>query len=180
MHHFFIRVTMVAMKKESAAAVIYDDSNKKVLILQRRDVPIWVFPGGGIDAGESPEEAIVREVFEETGCMVSIIRKAGIYHPINKLGTTTHLFLCKIKEGIPVTGTETRDVGFFLPEAFPRDFFYIHKDFLKDAEENPLHIFEKPLSQVTYFALFCYCLKHPIKLFRFLLSQAGFPLNNMD
>lgn len=32
---------------------------------------LWQFPGGGIEEGESPTEAIIREVFEETGLAVS-------------------------------------------------------------------------------------------------------------
>lgn len=32
-----------------------------------RGEDVWILPGGGIETGESPEEAVVREVFEETG-----------------------------------------------------------------------------------------------------------------
>lgn len=35
---------------------------------------LWVLPGGGIDPGEEPEEAIVREVWEETGQQVDTVR----------------------------------------------------------------------------------------------------------
>ena len=43
--------------------------NNKVLLIHRRKQgrEYWVFPGGGIEKGETPEEAIIREVKEETG-----------------------------------------------------------------------------------------------------------------
>lgn len=43
------------------------DNHQKLLLVKRRDVPVWVFPGGGIEKGETPERAVVREVFEESG-----------------------------------------------------------------------------------------------------------------
>lgn len=55
--------------------VIHD---KKVLMLQRfeeecKDAHLkWEFPGGKVDFGETPEEAIVREVFEEAGVKVEV------------------------------------------------------------------------------------------------------------
>ncbi len=49
-------------------AAIIQRSDGHVLIGQRSDYPeSWQFPQGGIDAGESPEEALRREVLEEVG-----------------------------------------------------------------------------------------------------------------
>ncbi len=47
--------------RDGAAAVVFDDEKRNVLLVKRRDVPVWVLPGGGIDPGESPEDAAVRE-----------------------------------------------------------------------------------------------------------------------
>jgi 8-oxo-dGTP pyrophosphatase MutT (NUDIX family) len=41
--------------------------------VQRGDI-VWNFPGGGIEAGETPEEACIREVKEETGYDIAIIK----------------------------------------------------------------------------------------------------------
>lgn len=37
----------------------------------------WTLPGGGLEAGEDPEGAAVREVFEETGYVVELVRLLG-------------------------------------------------------------------------------------------------------
>lgn len=57
----------------SAYALIYDD--QKILMCRlSKEVPrwmgYWTLPGGGIEFGESPEAAVVREVMEETGLEV--------------------------------------------------------------------------------------------------------------
>ena len=96
--------------KMSVAAIVIDDN--RFLAIKRRDVPIWVLPGGGVDPGEMPETAIVREVMEETGLEVAIIRKIAEYSPINKLATLTHLYECSIINGKPSIGAETRAIGF--------------------------------------------------------------------
>jgi len=46
-------------------------SAERVLVGRRRDgMPRWTFPGGGIEPGETAQEAAVREVREETGLLV--------------------------------------------------------------------------------------------------------------
>lgn len=42
----------------------------KVLACQRKTSDLWGYPGGKIDAGESPLEAVIREVHEETGIVL--------------------------------------------------------------------------------------------------------------
>jgi putative (di)nucleoside polyphosphate hydrolase len=48
------------------------DQRGRVLILERLDIPgSWQFPQGGLDKGEIPEEAVAREIEEETGIVPS-------------------------------------------------------------------------------------------------------------
>jgi len=166
--------------KNCVLAAIFKDNFQKVLIIKRRDTPVWVLPGGGIDENEKPDEAVVREVLEETGLVVSVKRTVGVYTPINRLGSITHLFECTIESGEPQTGTETRDIGFYSLDSLPPLFFEVHQEMLTDALERSSKIVKKPLCQVTYWALFKYFIKHPILLIRFILSQIGLPINSKD
>jgi len=61
---------------------VVEFADERILIVKRRTVPFkgyWALPGGRVEAGESVEEAIVREVKEETGLDVEIVRKIGEY-----------------------------------------------------------------------------------------------------
>ncbi len=66
----------------SAIVAIVDAGNDTVLMLRRRadarSFPgSWCFPGGRIEAGESPAHAAFREAFEETGLRISAPRHVG-------------------------------------------------------------------------------------------------------
>ena len=68
------------MRIECAGAIVRDQQGR-LLLIQRGHAPDkgkWSLPGGGIEAGESAEEAAVREVLEETGLDVRIVRLAGV------------------------------------------------------------------------------------------------------
>lgn len=66
------------MKKhiQVVGAVIVEDD--KVLCAQRpadKNLPLkWEFPGGKIEAGESPEAALIRELKEEMDCTIEVLR----------------------------------------------------------------------------------------------------------
>lgn len=59
------------------------DENGRVLLQKRGDSGKWGFPGGAIELDETPEEAAIREVKEETGLDVGIDSFMGIYTDCN-------------------------------------------------------------------------------------------------
>jgi 8-oxo-dGTP pyrophosphatase MutT (NUDIX family) len=69
-----------------AFAIIFDE-NGKVLLSHRRDIDAWNLPGGGVETRELPDEAVIREVREETGLEVIIERLVGVY---GKVDTERH------------------------------------------------------------------------------------------
>ena len=52
---------------------VYDQNTKKFLLVKHKKMGIWVQPGGHVELNEDPEEAAIREVYEETGVRIKII-----------------------------------------------------------------------------------------------------------
>ena len=66
----------------TVTAVIMFPSNK-ILLVKRGTLVFkgyWALPGGRVDAGETVEQAVIREVEEETGLNLELVRKIGEYH----------------------------------------------------------------------------------------------------
>ncbi len=110
------------MIKPAAIGIIFSKDKKEVLLVKRCDVAVWVLPGGGIEEDESPESAVCREVWEETGLKVQVARKIAFYTPLNKLASPTHLFECTPVDGALQTGCETREIAYFSLDKLPPRF----------------------------------------------------------
>ena len=89
---------------EVAIAIIHQAS--WVLICQRRKndtfADLWEFPGGKIEAGETPQECAVREVAEELGFSVKPTSSFPIIeHEYPDLAVRIHPYLCMVVDGHP-------------------------------------------------------------------------------
>lgn len=163
--------------KQAVLGIIFSENRQQVLLILRRDVDVWVLPGGGVDLGEEPEAAVIREVFEETGLRVSIVRKVGEYTPLNRLARLTHTFECHPLSGSLTTGPETRQIAYFPINQLPASFFAVHQQWLQDALKKASTVIRQPIHSVTYTQVFKYALRHPVRFVRFLLSRLGLPIN---
>jgi len=106
----------------SAAAIITNDNNE-VLLLNHvlRPFAGWGLPGGFITAGEQPEEAIRREIREETGIELERLRMFRI----RTLERHVEMLFVAVADGEPaVKSREILELGWFeigqLPEGTPR------------------------------------------------------------
>jgi len=106
------------------SATIFNDE-KKVLLTRRTDNGQWCLPGGAMDPGESVTEACIREVWEETGLHVEVVRLLGVYsdpHRIivypdgNKVQIVALNFEAKITGGELGLSNETTEFGYFSQE----------------------------------------------------------------
>ena len=105
-----------------ASALIFDEAREKILMTQRSDNSRWCLPGGGMDPGESASETCIREVMEETGLEVRVIRLIGVYttpdmlieyRDGNKIQPVTFSFEAEVTGGELVLSDETIDFGWY-------------------------------------------------------------------
>lgn len=167
--------------KKGAIGIVFSKDKTQVLLIKRRDVPIWVLPGGGIEDQETPENAVKRELLEETGEPVEIVRKIGEYLPINRLATTTFLFECSFQSPpvLPLRPQEeSQEIAFFPIDALPRPFFFLHKEWLDDALQHGDAPLSKKIESITFSALFFHAVVHPILTLRYFFSRIGLPINS--
>ncbi|MGY1871992.1 NUDIX hydrolase [Nocardia gipuzkoensis] len=62
-----------------AVSAFVQDAHGRILMIHRTDNDLYSIPGGGLEAGETVTEAVVREVYEETGIDVHVTSLIGIY-----------------------------------------------------------------------------------------------------
>ena len=55
------------------------DDRGRVLLARHVEGDLWVLPGGAIEPGETPSDAAVREMWEETGLLVALTRLVGVF-----------------------------------------------------------------------------------------------------
>lgn len=67
------------------SAALLDHDREKILLTRRADNGLWCLPGGHMEAGESAEEAVIRETWEETGLTVRVKRLVGVYTSPHKV-----------------------------------------------------------------------------------------------
>jgi 8-oxo-dGTP diphosphatase len=83
---------------------------------------MWDLPGGFCGADEEPEAAVVRELREETGCLVEIVRFLG--HVVDEYGdggdhTLNCVYEARVAEGAPTADDDVAELRWFDVDALP-------------------------------------------------------------
>ena len=87
------------LRLSARGIVIREDG--KIAIFNKSNKNEYKLPGGGIEGDENPEEAFKREVLEETGCKVEIIKELGTteeYKSLDNFKQISHVFVGKVLE----------------------------------------------------------------------------------
>lgn len=121
--HFFDLESGYLTPKLDVRGAVFKDN--KILLVQEKEDGLWSLPGGWADVNESPSEAIKREIYEETGYQVNIIKIAALLdkrkydHPKHLPHTYKCFFIGTIENFDPVTDIGIIDTDFFSENKLP-------------------------------------------------------------
>lgn len=113
-----------------AVSVLVFDEQGRVLLVRSADSRKWTTPGGMIEPGESPADAAVREMWEETGLKVELTRIigvfggslfTGVYDNGDEISWVATVFEARVKSGKPRPDLdETLELDYFTREETER------------------------------------------------------------
>jgi len=112
-----------ATPKVDVRAVVFE--NDKVLLVREASNGLWTMPGGWADLNISPAENAIKEVREESGIEVEVMKLIACWdkdkqgHPRQPEHVYKLVFLCRKTGGTLTTSHETDAVGFFAMDALP-------------------------------------------------------------
>lgn len=90
-----------SLREFTATAYILEE--RKILLLPHAKIGKWLPPGGHIEKGETPIEAVKREVLEETGLVIELIREENLWMQFNNAVSLERPYMCLL-EKIPAYG----------------------------------------------------------------------------
>lgn len=113
-----------ATPKIDTRGVVYKDG-RILLVRELNDGGRWTLPGGWVDVGERPSEAVERELREEAGVVVKAQRLLAVYdnrfhgHPLFPFHSYKLFFECDLIAEATPDPIETSEPSYFLPNALP-------------------------------------------------------------
>jgi len=120
----FAEETSYATPKVDVRGVVFKDDGI-LLVREMADRGRWTLPGGWADVGESPREAVVREVHEESGFETRPVKLLAVYdkakhgHPPDLLYIYKLFILCELIGGEAAHSIETQGAAFFREDDIP-------------------------------------------------------------
>ncbi len=113
-----------ATPKVDIRAAVIDDQDR-ILLVQESSTGEWTLPGGWADLNVSPAENAVKEVREESGMEVEVVKLMALWdkdkqgHPRQPEHVYKLVFLCRLLGGKLTTSLETSGADFFHAEDLP-------------------------------------------------------------
>ncbi len=142
------RIGRTAELRTGCSAFILDPMGERVLLTRRTDNGRWCLPGGAMEAGESLAETCIREVREETGLEVRVLRLVGVYSSPDRIVTypdgnqwqiVSHNFEAEVIGGELSLSNETTEFGYFTPDEIANmDVMEHHREIISDGLSRQL------------------------------------------
>ena len=120
---FFAHSRMTRGKTLGVRGLVLDDKGH-VLLIEHTYVEGWWLPGGGVDAGETTQNAVARELREEAGVNPLETPKLLSVHSNERFFPGDHVLLFRVDRWEPCAMTshaEIKNVDFFDPENLPEN-----------------------------------------------------------
>lgn len=141
---FYINMKLKTRKEKIRKTVdaVIEDGKGNIVLIKRKYPPFidhYALPGGFIEKGESPEQAVIREVMEETNLNVKIVDKIGLYddeHRDPRGPVHSTAFKCVVIGDISKmeSGDDSKMVELFpIRKVNELELAFDHKEILKDA-----------------------------------------------
>lgn len=106
--------------RNSVLVIAFDGAGRVLLVRHSYGPPVWALPGGGIDRGEEPADAAVREFGEELGCPLSDVRElTHVMEPDSGSTDSLHIFVAHVAGTPRADRREIVAAEFFEPGALP-------------------------------------------------------------
>ncbi|HET7144077.1 MAG TPA: NUDIX domain-containing protein [Anaerolineales bacterium] len=121
--------------RAAVAAMIFDEQGRVLLFKHTYRKCEWGIPAGGLEYGEQPEKAVVREFLEETGMQIKV-EKLLLAESSKEDHNISLIFLCKIVSGTFKESSEISEMKYFDVNDLPHMLF---------AEKNLIHTVAKSL-----------------------------------
>lgn len=99
------------------------DEEGRVLLIEHTYTHGWYMPGGGVERGETAEEALARELVEEAGVEIVGRPRLVSMHANHVRFRGDHVLLYRVDQWRPCPATsrgEIHDLGWFAPDALPK------------------------------------------------------------
>ena len=125
--------------RAAVAAMIFDEQGRVLLFKHTYRKFEWGIPAGGLEYNEQPEQAIVREFFEETDMQIKVERLL-LAESSKEDRNISLIFLCKIVGGTFKESSEISEIKYFNVNELPHMLF---------AEKNLIHLVVKKLQETV-------------------------------